>query len=199
MYSYTLLGETLFKYRSYTPLLLGVTLFVNMKAAPSPATLSIALLICFFAELLRSWSVKYATGGTRTREAQTHPLCTTGPYAIVRNPLYVANILLYSNFAWLLTQDLKWGLIAAVIFSIQYALITHYEKELCFVQFAEHYQHYVNSVPGWIPVWITNWKWDDIRTPSKETWSEAFTNERRSLTAILIVWVIFGAKLYFNF
>ena len=43
-------------------------------------------------ELIRLWGVHHIGAISRTRSQRLGPLVATGPFALIRNPLYVGNI-----------------------------------------------------------------------------------------------------------
>ena len=87
------LGELLFKSRGYTPI--PFLLVALIFAVPVNQLIIIGLFMIFFGEFMRLWGVSYAGAATRTREAGAPELVSNGPFAYVRNPLYIGNILIY--------------------------------------------------------------------------------------------------------
>ena len=49
-------------------------------------------------ELLRFWAVRHIGVISRTRSDRLGPLVETGPFALIRNPLYLGNIALWVGF-----------------------------------------------------------------------------------------------------
>jgi protein-S-isoprenylcysteine O-methyltransferase Ste14 len=95
-------GDRLFRRRSYLPLiLLPIIIAGVMTTAPPFSTreaerlwegVSVALALAGLA--LRVWAVGSAPSGTSERSTvnpRASQLRTTGPYSVVRHPLYVAN------------------------------------------------------------------------------------------------------------
>ena len=95
-------GDRLFRWRSYLPLaLLPVVIAGVMTTAPPFSTrvaerawecVSVAVALAGLA--LRVWAVGSAPSGTSERSTvnpRASQLRTTGPYSILRHPLYVAN------------------------------------------------------------------------------------------------------------
>ena len=95
-------GDRLFRWRSYLPLvLIPVVIAGVITSAPPFSTragerlweyLSIAVALAGLA--LRVWAVGSAPPGTSERstvDPRASQLRTTGPYSVVRHPLYVAN------------------------------------------------------------------------------------------------------------
>ena len=83
----------LFKYRSYTPIPIGLMIIYFARPGSAHLTLGIPLLLT--GEVMRIWAVSYAGGETRTRRVGAPALCSSGPFAFVRNPLYLGNMLMY--------------------------------------------------------------------------------------------------------
>ena len=86
--------QRLFQYRSYTPI--PFLLIMVFFAQPTRISLIVGLATILAGEGVRLWGVAIAGSETRT----TGPvggtfLVTTGPFAYVRNPLYVGNMLIY--------------------------------------------------------------------------------------------------------
>jgi protein-S-isoprenylcysteine O-methyltransferase Ste14 len=132
-----------------------VPFFILMLVLPpdfhgSTPVILIALLGIILAEALRLWAVGYAGSSTRTRGDYVPELVHAGPFCHVRNPLYVANIVLYTltgvvfGFVWL-------SLVLFVYSCAQYLLIVCYEEEILEATFHEKYVAYRSAVPRWIP------------------------------------------------
>jgi protein-S-isoprenylcysteine O-methyltransferase Ste14 len=116
-------------------------------------SLIIGFLIALTGELIRLWGVSWAGSETRTTGGVGGTyLVISGPFAHVRNPLYVGNILMYlglgimsmSLFPYLQT-------IALLFFLVQYQFIVKEEEEFLKIKFTNDYQKYLKNVPrfGW--------------------------------------------------
>ncbi len=175
----------MFRYRSYTPL----PFLVVMVAFARPTLLSLVagFAVLVIGELIRFWGVSIAGAETRTtgRVGGTF-LITTGPFAHVRNPLYVGNILMYLGVGIMSLALFPWlPLVALVWFVLQYSLIVSQEEEYLSVHFGSAYDAYRRGVPRFLP------RLTAYRTPEPPpkglNLREGLASERRTLQAMSLV------------
>jgi len=174
-----------FTYRSYTPIpfLVAMLLF----ARPTPASLLTGFALVLLGEGLRFWGVSIAGSETRTtgRVGGTY-LITTGPFAYIRNPLYLGNMLLYAGvgvmslalFPWLTAGALAW-------FYLQYSMIVSQEEEYLAGTFGAPYDHYRKEVRRFLPR-LTPYV-ASSPPPKSPSPAEGWASERRTLQAIGLV------------
>src|SRR5947207_1726484 len=95
------LGGWLFRHRTAAPLPIGLALLlVRYRASPPSWPLSVAgVAMVALGELIRMWAVRHIGVISRTRSDRLGPLVDSGPFALVRNPLYLGNIALWTGFA----------------------------------------------------------------------------------------------------
>jgi len=141
-----------FKYRSYTPipLLLAILIF----AAPQPASLLAGFVITMLGQTVRLWAVRHAGGATRTTGTvgAGPELITHGPFAYVRNPLYVGNFFIAFGFCITAWAWMPWLLlIYLALFGLQYQMIVALEEEHLRQRFGKIYTDYLAQVPRFIP------------------------------------------------
>ncbi len=132
---------------------------VVLAAAGKPSAFSIAtgLPLAFAGEALRMWAVGYSGVTTRGDTVTAPALVTAGPYAYVRNPLYVGNALTGAGFALAYTGKndpvtraaLVAGALAAML-SV-YAVIVPYEEAYLRETFGEAFDDYAARVPRVVP------------------------------------------------
>lgn len=169
------LRDRLFTLRSYTPipfLLLGL-----IFGQPTITSIAAGLLVALIGESIRFWGVGHATSETRvTGSVGASRLVTSGPFAYVRNPLYLGNILLYTGFGimanllWLIAITFCW-------FLFQYAMIVSREEEFLAGKFGKEYEAYRRAVHRFLPR-LTPYK----REGSLD-WKIAIRSERRTFQA----------------
>jgi protein-S-isoprenylcysteine O-methyltransferase Ste14 len=99
----------------------------------------------------------FGTSGTVKAEAEAAELNTTGPYSLVRNPLYVGRILNFTGLA-MLTGSAFYGLLILFLSVIVYERISAYEEEFLRGKFGEDHARWAAEVPalmprlhGWVP------------------------------------------------
>jgi protein-S-isoprenylcysteine O-methyltransferase Ste14 len=175
----------IFKYRSYTPLPF-LTVMVCF-ADPTVLSLIVGFGILSIGELIRFWGVSIAGAETRTTGTVGGTfLITTGPFAFVRNPLYVGNMLMYAGIGIMSMALFPWLLLVAIVwFYIQYYLIVTKEEEYLAERFGEEYAHYRRKVGRFLPRWrayVSSQPPPKVLNPS-----EGLASEKRTLQAIGLV------------
>lgn len=158
-----------------------------LYAEPTMNTLLIGGAVAMLGELLRFWGVAYAGSLTRVTGSVGAPeLVVAGPFAFVRNPLYVGNILLYVGVAVMSSALWPWLTIATgAYFFYQYMMIVSLEEEFLHSHFGALYTNYQSSVPKFVP------RLRPFSHPSQERqrpeWRSAVKSEARTLQAIALV------------
>jgi protein-S-isoprenylcysteine O-methyltransferase Ste14 len=154
-------------------------------AKPTLWSLLMGFLIALVGELIRFWGVGYAGGETRTTgPVGGSKLVTNGPYAYVRNPLYLGNMLMYLGFGVMSMALFPYfQIIGLIYFFVQYYLIVTLEEDYLSRAFPDEYALYIKHVPRFIPrlkryEFASNFKFDI---------KEALRSEKRTLQAFLLV------------
>jgi protein-S-isoprenylcysteine O-methyltransferase Ste14 len=175
--------QKIFSYRSYTPIPFLIVMLIF--AEPTLWSLLIGFLIALVGELIRFWGVGYAGGETRTTgPVGGSKLVTNGPYAYVRNPLYLGNMLMYLGFGVMSMALFPYfQIIGLIYFFVQYYLIVTLEEDYLSRAFPDEYALYIKHVPRFIPrlkryEFASNFKFDI---------KEALRSERRTLQAFFLV------------
>jgi protein-S-isoprenylcysteine O-methyltransferase Ste14 len=125
---------------------------------PSAFSIALGLPLAFTGEMLRCWAVGYSGVTTRSDRVIAPVLVTAGPYAYVRNPLYVGNFITAAGFALAFTGGdsalkrlslvgLGLGTMAAV-----YATIIPHEEAYLHKTFGTSFDDYVARVPAVLPL-----------------------------------------------
>jgi protein-S-isoprenylcysteine O-methyltransferase Ste14 len=182
--------QRLFKSRSYTPIPFLVMMVIF--ARPTVSSILAGLPIMMFGEFLRLWGVSIAGSETRT----TGPvggtfLITDGPFAYVRNPLYLGNMLLYFSVGVMSQALFPWLAIGAFLYFLwQYSLIVSLEEEYLARTFGEEYSRYRNTVPRFFPSW--NKYPRGMNEQPELNWTRGFVSEKSTLLAIATICIVLG-------
>jgi protein-S-isoprenylcysteine O-methyltransferase Ste14 len=155
-------GRALFHWRSLTPVpiivLLAALLWLE-RGQPLPGGETaglwldvVGVLLAILGQLLRGWVLGQVQDGTSGQNdyLEARNLNTNGPYARVRNPLYVGNLLIVAGLL-LLTHSLLAAAIALFFFFGQYHFIIRAEEGFLRDQFGARFDEYCAQVPRWLP------------------------------------------------
>ncbi|MCA2005274.1 MAG: isoprenylcysteine carboxylmethyltransferase family protein [Ignavibacterium sp.] len=190
------LAELFFRYRSYTPIPFLILMIIFENATTT--SLIAGFIIALIGESIRLWGVSWAGSETRTtgKVGGTY-LIISGPFAYVRNPLYVGNILIYLGLgimSYALFPYLQ--IIALMFFVFQYYLIVKAEEEYLFSTFGEQYKKYYQSVPRFFPR-FTPHRDDSVEQPPFKI-NEGLKSERRTLQALFAVSILILIKYFLS-
>ena len=182
------IGRFIFRLRSLTPI--PFILVLIFFSHPAPLPIIIGSLLIVLGEWLRMWAVGYAGGSTRTRTlGAARDLVTTGPYAHVRNPLYLGNLLL--SLGVCIMANVYWTIAILVIgYFVQYTPIIRSEEAYLLESCGATYRDYYAAVRRFLPHFR--------RYPqfSEHDFSllRALASEKRTLTAIACVVVLIAGR-----
>ena len=113
-----------------------------LLASPSPLSLSAGLAVTVVGLALRAWSA----GTIRKGEVLT----TSGPYAFMRNPLYVGSFLIGAGLA-LAAGSWLWLVLFVGFFAVVYGPTIAAEATRLTEQFGQSYVDYSAEVPAFVP------------------------------------------------
>ncbi len=183
-------GQLLFKYRGITPYPI-VLLFVVL-AKPTVASFLTGGVFLLIGEFLRIWGVAHVGGETRSREIAAESLVTNGPYAHLRNPLYLANMLLYTGTTIVANIWMPWMLLFVwIYFGLQYYLIVRVEEATLQDLFGDLYLDYRKEVPCIIPR-IMPFK---SGSAAPTDYSAALLSEKSTLISMFAIHLIFFMRM----
>lgn len=148
-------AELAFRHRSV--LLLGpvapIIVWATQAAPPGGPELPLVALgsaLALVGGALRVWAVRAIGKRARVRHAGAKELLVAGPYARVRNPLYVANTAIITGLALVAGGGASTLAVLGATLAI-YALVVHHEEEQLAALFGPDYDAYRALVPRWIP------------------------------------------------
>jgi protein-S-isoprenylcysteine O-methyltransferase Ste14 len=185
-------GDALFRWRSYLPLGLLPLVGLSILRAPYPfgteaadrAWEACCVGLSLAGMALRIWTVGVAahgTSGRNTRKQKAESLNTTGPYSLIRHPLYLANGIIVMGLAlfshtWLLPPAV------AALTLLYYSLIAWREEDFLRARFGRMWEEWAERVPR---LWPAFGHFVPAARPWR--WREALRREYHGLTLVLVL------------
>ena len=148
-------GARIFQHRLHVGLAaVALAAFVyrprNFFGAHVIAGVIVSLLLVLAGLLLRAWAAGCAGGHTRLATIEAPRLSTGGPFAYVRNPIYLASVILGIGMVGLLGDP--WMLALCIgVFVFLYTAIVPAEERFLRGQFGAAYERYCAHVPRLLP------------------------------------------------
>jgi len=111
-----------------------------------PEVFIIGLLCVAAAFLLRLWAQLHLRYRLKIKKVLT----MTGPYVYVRNPIYIANIMLLAGYV--LMSGLGWFFPISILYGVfVYHIVVAYEERHLREKYGAPYVEYFELVPRWLP------------------------------------------------
>ncbi|HZS56935.1 MAG TPA: isoprenylcysteine carboxylmethyltransferase family protein [Bryobacteraceae bacterium] len=145
-----------------------------LLSRPSPGSMALGLPVSVIGLFLRGW----ATGHL----AKDQQLATSGPYAYVRNPLYVGTLIVAAGIV-IAARDVWLAIIFAIVFLVVYLPTIELEEQHLREKFPQ-YQDYASRVARLIPLR----HWSGIR--GRFSWALYRRNEEYKALVGFIVAVV---------
>lgn len=177
------IGGWLFRKRTSIPLpIVAALLLIPPTAGTADADWLVwaGLPVVLVGEWIRMWGVHHIGSVSRTRTERLGPLIDHGPFSMVRNPLYIGNILLWIGFA--VSARLPW--LAPIVFlllALEYHAIVRWEERLLESRMGASYRDYLTRVPRWIPNLAGR---SASEADAAFSWKQTLYSERGTLIAI---------------
>jgi len=134
------LMELVRRRRTFT--VVAVPLVMLAIAKPTPIGFAVGMCLVVLGQVVRIWAAGYIHKETE--------VTTGGPYAYVRNPLYVGSFLISAGFAAMCGHWLAWLLLAAQYGFVYHLTVLSEERHLE-ETLGEPYRRYREAVPRWLP------------------------------------------------
>jgi protein-S-isoprenylcysteine O-methyltransferase Ste14 len=142
------IGQFLYRLRGFLPLP-GLVL-VFLCASPSPLSFLFGTALAFTGEAGRCWALRVIGPKSRAeRRTRASRLVREGPYSLVRNPLYLANLVIIAGF--LLAAN-RWVLLAILpLLFLYYFFVAKAEEQFLLQTFPEKAPAYLREVGFFLP------------------------------------------------
>lgn len=150
----------------------------------------LGLALVVLGQLIRMWTVRHIGVVSRTRASRLGPLVVSGPYLLVRNPIYVGNWFLWTGFT--IWSGVLWMLpVVWAVFILQHRAIVRWEEQLLIDRFGAPYAEYLKSVNRWWPSSLAV----PAGTPqASHSWSDVLFSERGTLVAVTVTGALLLVK-----
>ena len=178
------IGQFLFRYRSYTPVIFIIPML--LYARPNLTSLISGIIFVALGEFIRFWGVTYAGSETRTTgNVGASNLVTQGPFAYVRNPLYIGNIFMYFGISVMSNSLFPFLQIFSILyFTFQYHYIITEEESFLKEKFREKYDEYCREINRFLPRLCP---FDTSKQSKlKKDIRGAYSSEKRTFQAVFI-------------
>lgn len=185
------LGKWVFKNRGWLPVPILFLAALYPSYNTSKTTIITGILLVLIGEAGRLWSVGFAGGITRTRKGDLHELIVTGPFAIVRNPIYISNMIMYSGASLMMGVPTLLPFVLLYFF-IEYSLIIIYEESILLNSFGTTYEEYKKAVSRWIP----NFSIKIEKSKHEFNLKELITAEKSTFNSIIGIFLISLIKYF---
>jgi protein-S-isoprenylcysteine O-methyltransferase Ste14 len=196
-------GSLLFRARSFLPLPLiylvvseswDSHISVGLGGAVVDEALNwVGLALCVVGASIRFATVGLIPAGSssQSRTLSAPSLTTTGPYSVVRHPLYVGNFFITLGLLCIAHEPWAYG-VGLGYWAVSHLLIVRAEETLLRERHGEAFEQWKRDVPGWLPA-FRKWK------PGGEAfgWKRAVQREVNPLVAwglgatLLVMWELF--------
>jgi protein-S-isoprenylcysteine O-methyltransferase Ste14 len=128
--------------------------WILSRTDPSPAPTSWAAIAPIVAGgilyVVCVWQFAVVGRGTPGPWDPPRRFVAVGPYRWVRNPIYVAALMVVFGEAWLFASVALF-LYAGLMASLFHLFVIGYEEPTLRRRFGERYSEYVRTVPRWVP------------------------------------------------
>jgi protein-S-isoprenylcysteine O-methyltransferase Ste14 len=187
--------EKLSAYRGYAYILpFGLMAIITYGEWEQDAVLwllGFAIVIPGF--LIRLWATKHIGRRMPWMKKKGKHLATTGPYALVRNPLYIGNIIIAMGLS--IFSELIW-FVPLIFFYLLviYHLVAQFEEKKLSERWGDQYRAYMREVPRWIPKFK---RFGEAKIGGFR-WRDAFRSEVPSLYVVILAVFIFVLKEFIS-
>jgi protein-S-isoprenylcysteine O-methyltransferase Ste14 len=184
-------GDFLFRWRGHLPFLLVPVMIaaIGLSHRPmQPRAVDLGWEAACVLLALAGWSIRVYTVGTaapgtsgrNTRRQKANFLNVTGPYSVVRHPLYLANSLIAFAFS-LFTHTWVLPAVMAIAAPLFYGSIARREEEYLRSRFGDRFEAWAARVPAIVPR-----LGGFVRSDRPFDWTAVGRREIYSLTVILV-------------
>lgn len=188
-------GEYFFQWRSYLPLIMAALFILALAQFRYPFAnhgLDMAwdggcLALALLGQVVRFFTVGFVprgTSGRNTRGQVAEVLNITGMYAVVRNPIYLGNFIIWFGLS-LFMKSVWFTTVIGLFFTIFYERIIFREEAFLRQKFGDVFMQWADTTHVILPR-FKNW-----RPPSLPfSWKSAINREYGTFFAIIVTFTV---------
>lgn len=179
-----MLSRLAFTHRSALLVVVGTGVAALALDAPPAGALevSLAVALTIAGAHLRLVSIRVLGKSARVHHAGGRALHVVGPYARLRNPLYVANGLITGGLALLAGGPVALATAMGLVALVYHLAVLHEEQALVSA-FGDAYREYLRRVPRWLPAPKAR---QSAGAPVPVAWPEVLRRERALVLGVPI-------------
>lgn len=154
---------------------------------------SLGISLILLGGVIRVWATKHIGRRMPWKKRKGKQLVKTGPYAIVRNPLYIGNIIAATGLS--LFSELMWFTPLLILYLfILYHLVALFEEGKLTERWGDEYRLYMKDVPRWLPK-FNRWS---LTKGGGFKWRDALRSEVPSFYVTFLGILVFLLKEYLS-
>jgi protein-S-isoprenylcysteine O-methyltransferase Ste14 len=143
--------ETYFRLRGWIPMPLYALTLLTFDRDPARVwELVCGIGLALAGVVLRGWARIHIGRSSDTRRLHARRLVSSGPYALVRNPLYVGNMAIACGLALLIGAG-AWAGLLGLALALHYGRVARAEEHMLEARFGDEYRAYRERVRRWWP------------------------------------------------
>ena len=159
----------------------------------SPVRVFCGLIILIAGQIVRLWAAGYIPS-YRTEKIGAPMLITSGPYALIRNPLYVGNFLI--GIGWTFMAGWLWATVFIFVYVALYCcVLIPAEEDFLEKKFGMDYINYKKKVPAIFPRNISLLQKNNSKKATF-TLKKAYSKEVYSIRINFLVTMLFLIRMY---
>ncbi len=147
------IGKFIFRTRGiylFSALLISIILKSNFGGYTKLSLVITGSIIAGITQVYRTYGASFLLGKQAVLEVQANFFCTSGPYAYVRNPLYLGNLIIGLSICLAINEWYAYILyILSYIFV--YSIIIPHEEKFLLKTYGDEYTIYCNQIRRLIP------------------------------------------------
>lgn len=137
---------------TYMFLALTISMIIKYlrQGTSSLALFIFSIVIMIVVQSLRMYTASYLWGRQAVSQPEADFLCTAGPYAYVRNPLYLGNFLIGIGLCLAINEWYAYVLFI-ISYAFVYSIIIPHEEKFLYEEFGDDYIEYKTHTRRFIP------------------------------------------------